>query len=92
MNKIVVGLIAVVAGVSAVLISTKNVNSSPKAVDWTKLKPTIHNLLENAPTPKSAGYTLTDRQGNTEDCHQLFNTYINREGYTVRQWACWSKE
>ena len=90
MNKIVVRLVAVVAGVTAVL-AAQNVNSAPK-VDWSKLEPTIHSLLTNAPTPKSAGYTLTDRQGNKEDCHQLFNTYRNREGYTVRQWACWSKE
>lgn len=90
MNRIVVGLAVVMAGVSAVLVATQNVNSAPK-VDWTKLEPTIHNLLTNAPTPKSAGYTLTDRRGNTEDCHQLFNTYRNTEGYTVRQWACWSK-
>lgn len=90
MNMKAVGLVVVVTGVSAVLVATQNVNSSPK-VDWSKLKPTVHNLLVNTPTPKTAGYTLTDRQGNTEDCHQLFNTHINKEGYTVRQWACWSK-
>ena len=66
MNRIVVGLVAVLAGVSAVLV-TKNVSSTP-VVDWSKLEPTIDNLLAKSPTPKSAGYTLTDPQGNKQDC------------------------
>lgn len=91
MNRIVVGLVVAIAGVSAIL-AAQNVNSSPKKVDWAKLEPTIHNLLTKTPTPKSAGYILTDPQGNKEDCHRLFDTYRNQEGYTVKQWACWSKE
>lgn len=90
MNKIAVGLVIAVAGVSAVLVAVKNVNSTP--IDWSKLEPTIDNLLAKSPTPKSAGYTLTDPHGNKEDCHRLFETYTNTEGYTVKQWACWSKE